>query len=250
MRVFLFFLICIPILTLYPYLLGVTQDFKDISLSSKNTDWGAFGSYVGGVLGPILSAASILFVWWQSKEATANQQAQLDKLNEQLGLEKQNIFRDEFIRLLGRAERQAEQRVLESPGTEAFDKLSGSPIEKLDGILLYEVTYAELSLSRKKTYLTDDENSFGEHFPDSDQRKKNIAWKTLKPYMLHVFELADFLQNQSKTYHLDEHFLSPFKRQFRDTFYPLEKEDDAWIKWLMDDESLHSYKNLSAILDR
>lgn len=235
-----------------PYALSVRGDIWDLfKLSKSNSDWGAYGSYIGGVLGPVLSAASILFVWWQSKEGTANQQAQLTKLNEQLGLEKQNTFRDEFIRLLGRAEQQAELQVLASPGSGAFDIASGPPIKKPDGILLYKVTYSELSLSRKKTFLIDDDwNCLGEKFPDSDRKKMDIAWRMLKPYMLHVFELADFLQNQSENYLLDEHFLTPFKRQFRDIFYPLDKEDDAWIKWFMDDETLHSYKNLSEILER
>ena len=53
-----------------PYAISVRGDILELfKLSSKNSDWGDYGSYVGGILGPILSAASILFVWYQTRKS-------------------------------------------------------------------------------------------------------------------------------------------------------------------------------------
>ena len=60
------------------------------NVSTKSDDWGYFGSYIGGVLGPILTTASILFVWFQSKKGLELQQEQLQQQNFQSFIENYN----------------------------------------------------------------------------------------------------------------------------------------------------------------
>lgn len=149
MRVFLFLLIFITILalTLLPYLLGVTQVFKDISLSSKNADWGAFGSYVGGVLGPILSIASILFVWWQGRGTAVAQQEQIEQIKKQVGLQQLEALERSYSfymsRMLGILESEV---IIKSTNTHGMDiwKIpdenfgdDAKPIKTKDLITLY-----------------------------------------------------------------------------------------------------------------
>lgn len=80
--ILLFLLVVLAVPGFYWYAIS-GGEFKLIPLSGKNQDWAALGSYVGGVLGPILSAASILLVWWQSKESAKhlNEQLRQDKLH-------------------------------------------------------------------------------------------------------------------------------------------------------------------------
>lgn len=67
--------------------------------SDKSEDWGAFGSYFGGILGPVLSAASILFIWWQSHKTDLRAQDQLEVMDEQLKMIRVQQFESTFFKL-------------------------------------------------------------------------------------------------------------------------------------------------------
>ncbi|MEX0335810.1 hypothetical protein [Vibrio tubiashii] len=66
----------ILLLTVVPYI----WNFRDSPLSSETSDWGAFGSYISGVLGPALSFGSILAVFLVSRREieAASQKAKED----------------------------------------------------------------------------------------------------------------------------------------------------------------------------
>lgn len=50
------------------------------SISLNNSDWGAFGSFVGGVLSPLFSLVSIIFLYLSIRKNNENHQDQLDLL--------------------------------------------------------------------------------------------------------------------------------------------------------------------------
>lgn len=85
------------LLVLCGVVLGLYINNVGSSFSKNGDDWGYFGSYIGGVLGPILTTASILFVWFQSKKGFEIQEKQIEQLDYQnfirdfqYGLEKLN----------------------------------------------------------------------------------------------------------------------------------------------------------------
>ncbi|MDF4975183.1 hypothetical protein P3748_16925 [Vibrio parahaemolyticus] len=66
----------IPIL-IWWLILGVLNNGV---LSNNNADWGSFGSFVGGVLSPLFSLCSILFLYQSIKDNDKNHNAQLNVL--------------------------------------------------------------------------------------------------------------------------------------------------------------------------
>ncbi|WP_133012147.1 hypothetical protein [Marinomonas flavescens] len=73
------------------------------SLPSKNSDdWGSFGSYFGGVLGPVLSTASILFIWWQFHRSDLRVQKQMQVMDAQYQTIQLQQFETTFFNLIDR----------------------------------------------------------------------------------------------------------------------------------------------------
>lgn len=83
----IYILIFIP-LVLYGVAWLLYSHHVGSNVSKISADWGYFGSYIGGVLGPLLTTASILFVWVQSKKGIEIQEKQIEQLNYQ------NFIRD------------------------------------------------------------------------------------------------------------------------------------------------------------
>jgi uncharacterized membrane protein len=54
--------------------------FSGLQLSLENSDWGAFGSFVGGVLSPIFSVVSIIFIVTSMKASETNHEKTLHNL--------------------------------------------------------------------------------------------------------------------------------------------------------------------------
>lgn len=56
------------------------------SLSSDSNDWSDFGGFLGGIgsaIGPVLTVAGLLFVWWQGKQGDKQSESKLDAMNQQ-----------------------------------------------------------------------------------------------------------------------------------------------------------------------
>ncbi len=64
----------IPIAVWY-FVMVVVNDY---ALSTLNSDWGAFGSFVGGVLSPIFSLVSVLFVIKSINENNTNNNIEIE----------------------------------------------------------------------------------------------------------------------------------------------------------------------------
>lgn len=180
--------------------------------------------------------ASILFVWWQSKKATANQQTQLDKLNEQLGLEKKHLFREEFQRLFLKAIIEADKEVCAGPNySEIFRKNKHTR----------NCSQRELSISIKPDGLGRSPMSWSV----SDQVLEQ-GWKCLRGYLMYVFEIADLLSNRASEYGLTEKQLEPFFRQFNYEFYTGKKYDLEFIKALVPKSEIHGYQDIERVFAR
>lgn len=63
------------------------------SVSLNNSDWGAFGSFVGGVLSPLFSLVSIIFLYLSIRKSNENHQGQLEVL-------KAHNRREQLIKLI------------------------------------------------------------------------------------------------------------------------------------------------------
>ncbi|MGR2701714.1 hypothetical protein [Vibrio campbellii] len=68
-------MVALPILT---YI-----DHFGIGYWRSNSDWGSFGSFFGGVLGPVLSFISIIILWKTLIDSDKNNKLQLRQLSEQ-----------------------------------------------------------------------------------------------------------------------------------------------------------------------
>lgn len=53
--------------------------FAHYGLSSSTSDWASFGSFVGGILGPLLSLLTIFYMVWSFKKQTALMHKQMKK---------------------------------------------------------------------------------------------------------------------------------------------------------------------------
>lgn len=62
----------------YFYHMAIT--LKHTALSSLNADWGSFGSYLGGILSPLFTLASIFFIYYSMKENNKNHKTEMDFL--------------------------------------------------------------------------------------------------------------------------------------------------------------------------
>ncbi|MVE38158.1 hypothetical protein D6U68_18875, partial [Vibrio cholerae] len=69
----------IPIAVWY-FVMVVVNDY---ALSTLNSDWGAFGSFVGGVLSPIFSLVSVLFVIKSINENNTNNNIEIELIKKQ-----------------------------------------------------------------------------------------------------------------------------------------------------------------------
>lgn len=204
-------------------------DHVGTEISDKGKDWSEFGSYFGGVLGPLFSAASILFVWWQSHKSMASQQQQLDKLNQQLGLEKQIIFRGEFVRLLTRAIEQGETKFV--AGHSYQENFKGE-LEKR------KTSYKKLSRNVEFNFL---ENAD----PRISCENLQICWRVLRPYLAYIFELADHLR-RSNEFGVEQTELNRYIRQFNLEFYSVGSEA-ILIEELLKKPEIHGYHDISDI---
>ncbi|PJE56261.1 hypothetical protein SAMN02745753_01082 [Marinomonas polaris DSM 16579] len=207
-------------------------DHVGAGFSDQGKNWSEFGSYFGGVLGPLFSAASILFVWWQSHKAMASQQDQLNKLNEQLGLEKQIIFRNEFVRLLTKATEQGEKKFV-AGHVDCFKGRLGA----------IECSYKKLSRCVKPNSLQNDQKISNENL--------RVVWEVLRPYLANIFELADFLDKSTK-FEVSENERVAYIRQFNSEFYTVMQEISPANQLLFIDELLkkpeiHGYGEISHI---
>ena len=199
------------------------------NISHNGKDWSDFGSYFGGVLGPLFSAASILFVWWQSHKTMASQQQQLVKLNQQLGLEKQIIFRSEFVRLLTRAIEQGETEFV--AGDSYQENFKGELAKR-------ETSYKKLSRKVEFDFL---ENAD----PRISYENLQIFWRILSPYLAYIFELADHLR-RSNEFGVEQTELNRYIRQFNLEFYSVGSEA-VLIEELLKKPDIHGYHDISGI---
>lgn len=208
------------------------------NISHNGKDWSDFGSYFGGVLGPLFSAASILFVWWQSHKTMASQQQQLVKLNQQLGLEKQIIFRSEFVRLLTRAIEQGDKEI----------KVGHDGLVNQDTLNTNTTKQSYKKVSRNiKHEIKDKAKSISE-------QNLELAWKLLCPYLANIFEIADHL-NRSDKFDVSAAELEPYLRQFKTEFYTEIHEMPSNSQLLLIDELLkkpeiHGYHDISGIFQK
>lgn len=56
------------------------------SFSSDSGDWSDFGGFLGGIgsaIGPTLTVAGLLFVWWQGKQGDKQNSDKIEKINDQ-----------------------------------------------------------------------------------------------------------------------------------------------------------------------
>lgn len=70
----------IPIAVWY-FVMVVVNDY---ALSTLNSDWGAFGSFVGGVLSPIFSLVSVLFVIKSINENNTNNNIEIELIKNKI----------------------------------------------------------------------------------------------------------------------------------------------------------------------
>lgn len=205
------------------------------NISHNGKDWSDFGFYFGGVLGPLFSAASILFVWWQSQKTMTSQQDQLNKLNEQLGLEKQIIFRSEFVRILTRAIEQGEKEI----------QVGHAGLVDQNTLKTTTTKQSLKKVSRNIKHERKDEAK------SISEENLELAWKLLYPYLANIFELADHL-NRSTKFDVSAGELEPYLRQFKIEFYTEIHEMPSNSQLLLIDELLkkpkiHGYHDISGI---
>ncbi|WP_311747517.1 hypothetical protein [Proteus columbae] len=77
----LFFLLCFLPISIYFYYMWF--EFGYTTISNKNGEWGAFGSYLGGVLTPLFTLVSIFFIYYSIKNNNENHKIEMLYLNEQ-----------------------------------------------------------------------------------------------------------------------------------------------------------------------
>lgn len=88
----------------------------DSSLSLKNSDWGAFGSFIGGVYGSIISSITLLVVLWSSYKTNKTSSEQLAILRNE------RIF-NEFSDILNHLKLNYTKLYNDHDGSNTIDKL-------------------------------------------------------------------------------------------------------------------------------
>lgn len=213
-------------------------DHVGTEISDKGKNWSEFGSYFGGVLGPLFSAASILFVWWQGHKTMTSQQQQLDKLNQQLGLEKQIIFRSEFVRLLTRAIEQGEKEIQVG----------------YVGLVNQNTLKTNITKQSYKKVSRNIQQEIKDKAKFISEKNLELAWELLCPYLANIFEIADHL-NRSDKFDVSAAELEPYLRQFKIEFYTEIREMPSNSQLLLIDELLkkpeiHGYHGISGIFQK
>lgn len=159
--------VVVSLLVVTPYYLGISGGDGLPSLSGKNQDWGAFGSYFGGVLGPILSMFSILFVWSQSHKSNA-------ALKKQLLILQFESFENQFFRSI--------QHIKEIQSQTSKD-LRLCPYIGLECYNQETATYLEAS------------KSLGAYIVQDEESKQEELWVSFSPYLAEISALLIKVEN-------------------------------------------------------
>lgn len=77
----LFIILCISPVCVYVYYMYFKFDYQYIA--KTNSAWGAFGSYLGGILTPMFTLLSIYFIYYSIKQGDRNHNREMLFLNEQ-----------------------------------------------------------------------------------------------------------------------------------------------------------------------
>jgi uncharacterized membrane protein len=74
-------LLCVVPVGAYVYFMWYKFGFSQVS--SQNADWSAFGSYLGGILSPMFTLVSILFIYYSIRENNRNHKTEMRYLESQ-----------------------------------------------------------------------------------------------------------------------------------------------------------------------
>lgn len=104
-------LLCIAPVAVYVYFMW--YKFGVVTVSSSNSDWSSFGSYLGGILSPLFTLLSVGFIYYSVKENNSNHKTEMRYMNNQQVISMVSSLADAFNAKLDSAVNLAHPRVAE-----------------------------------------------------------------------------------------------------------------------------------------
>ncbi len=192
-------------ITLLVFLAYFTQ-FKGMALSKNNSDWGDFGSYIGGTLGIILTTANLIFLYYTFRE--------------QQNLNAQQQFENTFFNLLANHKQLVEESF--DSKREIDYQIEKAQIDEISGYQLLDY-YREIEETKLNEYfkLLDTSNSISVRNKYSLNHKAlDNSYVSSKDYLVsitnNIVDIYLYIKETTAiTQSLREFYINTFLRSLR-----------------------------------